>query len=208
MEHIGRTSMPNIVRRPRQCRPLRPSERTRDRARQPGTKLTYKQRYRIFTLFDLLHWSSEAIAVAMGLPRTTVQSVLRSGVESPKKQTGRKPIITRKARERLVARATLNAAHRRMTYKEIAQLEGVQAGRKALMAAFKMESYGRRVATLKPLLTEAQKQVRLAWAIEHLTWKPEQWARVVWTDECSFSTEGFGRVYVTRRPEEKYHESC
>jgi DDE superfamily endonuclease len=95
-----------------------------------------------------------------------------------------------------------------MTYKEIAQLEGVQAGRKALMAAFKMESYGCRVATLKPLLTESQKQVCLAWAIEHLTWKPEQWARVIWTDECSFSTEGFSRVYVTRRPEEKYHESC
>jgi len=42
-----------------------------------------------------------------------------------------------------------------------------------------MESYGRRVATSKPLLTEAQKQVRLAWAAEHLSWKPEQWARIV-----------------------------
>lgn len=66
-----------------------------------------------------------------------------------------------------------------MTYKEIARLEGVQAGRKALMAAFKMESYGRRVATSKPLLTEAQKKVRLAWAIEHLSWKPEHWAQVI-----------------------------
>lgn len=200
--------MPNIVRRPRQCRAIPPSERNRDLTRQPGTRLTYKQRCRIFTLSDLLHWSSEAIAMTMGLPRTTVQSVLRSGVEAPTKQAGRKPAITAKLRERLVARATLDAAHRRMTYKEIARLEGVQAGRKALMAAFKMESYGRRVATSKPLLTEAQKQVRLAWAIEHLSWKPEQWARVVWTDECSFSTQGFGKVYVTRRPEEKYDDSC
>jgi hypothetical protein len=134
--------------------------------------------------------------------------VLKSQVEAVRRQAGRKPAITDKVRERLVARATLDDAHRRMTYKEIACLEGVDAGHKALMAAFKIESYGRRVATSKPLLTEAQKQVRLAWAIEHLTWKPEQWARVVWTDECSFSTEGFGRVYVTRRPEEKYHESC
>ncbi|KAH0565260.1 hypothetical protein GP486_001341, partial [Trichoglossum hirsutum] len=94
----------------------------------------------------------------MGLPRTTVQSVLRSRVEAPKKQTGRKPVITRRIRERLIARATLDADHRRMIYKEIAQLEGVEAGRKALVAAFKMEFYGRRVATLKPLLTEVQKQ--------------------------------------------------
>jgi hypothetical protein len=73
----------------------------------------------------------------------------------------------------------------------------MQAGRKALRAAFKVESYGRRVATAKPLLTETQKQMRLAWATGHLSWKPEQWARIIWTDECSFSTEGFGRAYVT-----------
>jgi hypothetical protein len=199
--------MPNIVRRTRQCRPLRPSERTRDHAHKPGTRLTHKQCYHIFTLSDLLHWSSEAIAVAMGLPWTTVQSVLRLRVESPKKQTGRKHIITCKVQERLVARATLDAAHRRMMYKEIARLEGVHAGQKALIVAFKMESYGRRVATLKPLLTEAQKKVCLAWAIEHLSWKPEYWVQVVWTDKCSFSTEGFGKVYVTRQLDEKYDES-
>ena len=190
--------MPNIVHRPRQCRVLRPSEQNRDLTRQPGTRLTYKERCRTFTLSDLLHWSSEAIAAIMGLHRTTIQSVLRSRAETPKKQMGRKPAITRRIRERLVARATLDADHRRMTYSEIARLEGVEAGRKALVAAFKMESYSRRVATSKPLLTEPQKQVCLAWAIEHLNWKPGQWAQVVWTDECSFSTEGFGKVYVTR----------
>ena len=191
----------------RQCRPLHPSERSRDQTRQLGTKLTYRERCRIFTLSDLSHWTPEAIATTMGLPQTTVQFVIKSRVEAPK-QTGRKPAITSEIRERLIARATLDTAYHRMTYKEIARLEGVQASRKALMAAFKMESYRRRVATSKRLLTEAQKQARLAWAIEHLSWKPELWAAVVWTDECSFSTGGFGRVYVTRRPKEKYDNSC
>jgi hypothetical protein len=49
-----------------------------------------------------------------------------------------------------------------MTYEKIAQLEGIQAGRKALVAAFKKESYHRRVATAKPLLTQSHKQARLA----------------------------------------------
>jgi hypothetical protein len=178
----------------RQYRALRPSERARDLNRRPGARLTYKQRCRIFTLSKVLCWSVEAIATSMGLPRTTVQSVLKSGAEAPKKPVGRKSAITNQVRQRLIARATLDAAHRRMTYKETARLEGVQAGRKALRAAFKMESYGRRVATAKPLLTEAQKQMRLVWATEHLSWKPEQWARIVWTDECSLSTEVFGRV--------------
>ncbi|PVH90038.1 hypothetical protein DM02DRAFT_665639 [Periconia macrospinosa] len=52
-----------------------------------------------------------------------------------------------------MARATLDAAYGRMPYKQIAQLEGVMAGRKALA-----------------------KQVRMVWATEHADWKPEQWA--------------------------------
>lgn len=65
----------------------------------------------------------------MGLFQTTVQFALNPGAEAPQKLTGRKPAITDKMRERLVARATLDAAHRRITYKEIARLECVQAGR-------------------------------------------------------------------------------
>lgn len=76
------------------------------------------------------------------------------------------------------------------------------------MAAFKMELYGRCVATSKPLLTKAQKQVRLAQAAEHLSWKLEQWARIVQTDECSFLTEGFRRVYITQQLDKKYEQSC
>jgi hypothetical protein len=71
-------------------------------------------------------------------------------MEAPTKQLGRKPNLTGQIRKRLVARATLDAAHRRTAYKEIAQMEGIQAGQKALVAAFKKESYHRRVATVKP----------------------------------------------------------
>jgi hypothetical protein len=34
------------------------------------------------------------------------------------------------------------------------------------------------------------------------------WKRVLWTDEASFTTGGFGVVYVTRRPGEEYDLSC
>ncbi|CAI6226207.1 unnamed protein product [Periconia digitata] len=80
----------------------------------------------------------------------------------PKKPVGRRPAITDDIWKRLIARATLDATHCQMPYKQIAQLEGVTAGRKALAAAFKKESYRRRVATSKLWLTEAQKQVRMA----------------------------------------------
>src|SRR5436305_10767746 len=120
--------MPNLVRRPR---PLRSQKHGNVLKRDPGTKLTYKERCRIFTLSDLLGWKQEAIATSMRLPRTTVQSVIHSMMEAPTQQLGRKPNLTDRIRKRLVARATLDAAHRRMTYKEIAQMEGIQAGQKS-----------------------------------------------------------------------------
>jgi hypothetical protein len=95
-----------------------------------------------------------------------------------------------------------------MTYEEIAELEEITACRCTLIAAFEKEQYHRRVATEKPLLTEAHKQARLAWAYLYRNWISEMWVRVVWTDECCFDW-GFGKVYVTRRPKEKYLDaSC
>jgi len=54
-----------------------------------------------------------------------------------------------------------------MLLEEVAELEGVQACRCTLVTAFEKEQYHRRVATEKPLLTEAHKQHRLAWALVH-----------------------------------------
>ena|SRR5438552_2121009 len=96
--------MPNIVRRPR---PLRSQRHGNVLKRDPGTKLTYKERCRIFTLSDFLGWKQRAIATSMELPRTTVQSAIHSMVEGPTKQLGRKPNLTGQIRKRLVARAIL-----------------------------------------------------------------------------------------------------
>jgi hypothetical protein len=48
----------------------------------------------------------------------------------------------------------------------------------------------------------------LAWAKKHENWDFDMWKRVVWTDECSFTTGDFGSIYVTRRAEEKYNVAC
>jgi hypothetical protein len=33
------------------------------------------------------------------------------------------------------------------------------------------------------------------------------WAQILWTDKASFTTGGFGKVYITQQPEEKYLSS-
>jgi transposase len=73
---------------------------------------------------------------------------------------------------------------------------------------FERERYHRRVATKKPLLTEEHRKARLEWAEKYKDWRFDEWCCVVWTDEASFTTGGFGVVYVTRQAGEKYKPSC
>lgn len=39
----------------------------------------------------------------------------------------------------------------------------------------------------KPLITEKQRLKRLAWAKEHKSWSVEQWSRVIFSDESTFT---------------------
>lgn len=39
----------------------------------------------------------------------------------------------------------------------------------------------------KPLLTERHMKSRLAWAVEHASWTPEKWNKVMFSDETSIS---------------------
>jgi hypothetical protein len=76
---------------------------------------------------------------------------------------------TRKHRK-LIERTTKDAFHRRMTYEEIAQIEGIQACQHTLMAAFKKEMFYRHIAAEKPFLTLAHKIARIIWAQVHVHW--------------------------------------
>jgi len=60
----------------------------------------------------------------------------------------------------------------------------------------------------KPRLTLKHREVRLQWAVTHRRWNLEQWSRVLFTDEASFSVScKDGRVYCYRRTHERYIDS-
>ena len=55
-----------------------------------------------------------------------------------------------------------------------------------------------RKACVKPALTERHRQVRLAWARQHVRWTREQWSHVMFSDESRFCLEGNdGRIRRT-----------
>jgi hypothetical protein len=60
-----------------------------------------------------------------------------------------------------------------------------------------------RVASRKPLLRDANKEKRLAFAQKHEHWKPEDWAKFLWTDEKKFELfNSKRRKYVRRKKNE------
>jgi len=66
-----------------------------------------------------------------------------------------------------------------------------------------------RAAARKPLLRPTNKKKRLVWGKEHINWTPEQWSKVLWTDESKFELFGSKRrVYVRRRAGERMKDEC
>src|SRR5689334_18843245 len=140
--------MPSRIRR-RGHHP--PRNQFADPLRPSNTRLTYKERSQMFSLYRFSHWSYLSIAAFLRRSYATVYSTIQSCIEAPKKPQGRPPMLNTRLRKRLNKRATANACHRRLSYEEIAQLEGIRACRRTLTAAFEKEQYHRRVAVEKPL---------------------------------------------------------
>lgn len=69
--------------------------------------------------------------------------------------------------------------------------------------------YHGRAAIRKPLLSSVNIQKRMLWCKDHKTWSPDQWRRVIFSDESSFSLfPTSGRVYVWRQPKEAFNPDC
>lgn len=62
----------------------------------------------------------------------------------------------------------------------------------------------RRVAAIKPTLSDENRRYRLCWAKEHVNWTLEMWKRVLWTDESSFYIHYNGKLYVWRHAHMHY----
>jgi len=169
---------------------------------------SYKKRCAVQTLRFSAGWTYRRIAEDQNLSVSTIYAICQ-GPSTPKKPKGRTFSLDTPTRRRLVATATMSAAHRRMQLTEVAAACGVQACERTLQKAFRMEGYSRRVARKKPFLDERKRGLQLAFALAHRGWSKEDWRRVIWTDECYVWLSGHtSRVWVTRRTGEEYHDDC
>ena len=170
----------------------------------PQRRLSSFERGQIYALRHYAKWSSYKTAKALEIPRRTVQ---QCSFASPQKPRGRLPLLNTPTRQRLVTHATASHEQRLKSFQEIAHELGINVCDRTLTKAFDKEGYHRRKATEKPLLSPKHLNDRLFWAGLAVQWTEEIWRRVIWSDEAAFQCRR-GRVYVTRRPKEKYLQAC
>ena len=82
-----------------------------DPNRSSEQRLSERERVQILSLYQATGWKKRAIARHLNLAYSTVQSCIKSGIFTPQKSTGRKPIINIPKRQRFIQRATLNTLH-------------------------------------------------------------------------------------------------
>ena len=97
---------------------------------------------------------------------------------------------------------------RRMTFARIVKQLQLKVSRWTLGRALQKLGYRRCIACRRPFTNSKQQEKRIRWCTFMSKCTVNFWAKVIWSDECSFVTGERGRLYVTRRVHEKFHPSC
>ncbi|GET65325.1 IS630 family transposase [Rhizophagus irregularis DAOM 181602=DAOM 197198] len=153
--------------------------------------------------------SSRTIAKQLGCGKTTVNDILKRLHEThsltPKKQTGRPPLLNSPAQQKLKSFIKENNENRQLCSKKIATTWTVQIkqpiSRNTIRRNLKKVGLTACVPRRKPAMTEAYCQAWLEWAYEHENWTERKWKRVLFSDESTFTQFQQGRQgMVWRKP--------
>ncbi|KAK8038141.1 transposable element tc1 transposase [Apiospora phragmitis] len=174
-----------------------------------GTKhLTNDDRQRIRTLYSEGNKTKAEIHDITGFSIDQIKIAIKAPSSNVAKRSGRPRVLSRE-QEELVSFVTSSKEGRRASFFQLSvilfqSLFGVYVIRSTLRRL----GFKRYTARRKPPISETNRQKRLAWALEHKDWTPEQWARVLWTDETWITGGHHRKQYVTRRPGEEWDPTC
>lgn len=118
---------------------------------------------------------------------------------TPKKRSGRPSILTVEQVDQIEEFIRASRDGRRMSYGKIIEYFTFDVKESALRRALKARGYSRCVALRKPPITEATRQLRLAFAQAHLHWTIDEWGVILWTDETWVTSGRHRKIWVTRK---------
>jgi len=171
--------------------------------------LTEQDRLRVRTLYFDADLSQGEIVRRLGFSKHQVRTAIRANSEARGQRSGRPQSLSQEQQQELVDFVCTSKQSRRMSFIQLSML--LFAGRYGVWVIKRTLyrlGFRRRVARKKPPISEVNRQKRLAWASEHLHWSPEQWAKILWTDETWITGGAHRKQYVTRRPGEEWEPTC
>lgn len=119
---------------------------------------------------------------------------------------GRPPKLSKRTTRILVQEAR---KHRRKPLGDLGKSITPVVSEATVRRALDREGYHRRVARKVPYLRPQHRKARVAWARKNQGMTAEDWARIIWSDECYvYMGDTRGPVHVTRRADEVLHDDC
>lgn len=154
---------------------------------------------------------AEVFSVSRGTVSKIYSAYLKCGkTSSAKSQHGRKCVLSDRDRRSLRAIVTKNK--KTTAAKVTAEMNVVlpnPVSTKTIRRELHKQGIAGRAAIEKPLISDANARNRKKWCLSHKAWTIEQWKRVIWSDESSFTLfPTSGRVYVWRTPSQAYNTDC
>lgn len=84
--------------------------------------------------------------------------------------------------------------------KELREYHNVQISNSAVKLILRESNLHGRRPSKKPLISAKNRKARLEFARDHQNWTPEQWSRVLWSDESKFNLFSSDGIRYVRRP--------
>ena len=145
-----------------------------------------------------------------GLPKSTIRNIIqsKSSRRTRKGKTYKKILVSTRDLRRVFRYVSASWDNRRASYARIKAECNIQASTTTLRRALKAAGYRRCIACPRPFISKKQAKRRLNFAFKYRWWGTQQWKVVIWSDEATFETGKRGRIWVTRRPDEKRCNTC
>lgn len=157
-------------------------------------------------------YTLQAIAkkIGGGATESGVWKVFRKFQETGKvidKARAGRPRLSSRREDRSLVR--LSMAARRKSLSQLKADWSIAASRYTVRRRLLDAGLKARTPRKKPLLNLLQRQRRIQWAKEHLSWSEDQWSRVLWSDESKISVFGNdGPQHIWRRVGEAGLPQC
>jgi transposase len=172
-----------------------------------ASDLSRDERVQILTLRQI-GWTYAQIVKHTGCTRHQIEYTCQSSHPTPRRRSGRPPLLTEAQVEELIEFVCASKANRRMAYRQIPKALGWSYTDYAIRYALRKAGFSRCIAWRKPKLSEVNIQKRLATCIERREWSLERWGSILWSDETWVTGGRHTRTFVTRRAHEGLEETC